>query len=265
MNQPELGKKIAELRKLKGLTQEELVEKCNLNVRTLQRIESGEVTPRIYTLRVIFSALDYDADDLFEMMNDEFSIFKWTERVYRSFLDLFNLKTNKMKKIAILSIVFSVIICGLFALCAEINAQKNKSVTQITDKDSSNQNTSYKTVFSDFSCSSCFDEDDDMIGRDVDFKLNGVYVNVSLIKLNKKNREFNAGYMKGKLYQDKVELYIPLDIVNEGLKEGSLIFIADKIEQTDVRYVLKGNANLTVSHNNNNDMIKTDEIIIFPN
>lgn len=38
MKQPELGKKISELRKAKGLTQEELVEKCNLNVRTIQRI-----------------------------------------------------------------------------------------------------------------------------------------------------------------------------------------------------------------------------------
>ncbi len=32
MKQPDLGKKIAELRKAKGLTQEELVEKCNLNL-----------------------------------------------------------------------------------------------------------------------------------------------------------------------------------------------------------------------------------------
>jgi transcriptional regulator with XRE-family HTH domain len=46
MKQPDLGKRIAELRKAKGLTQEELVQKCHLSVRTLQRIESGEVTPR---------------------------------------------------------------------------------------------------------------------------------------------------------------------------------------------------------------------------
>jgi transcriptional regulator with XRE-family HTH domain len=59
MKQPELGKKISELRKAKGLTQEELVEKCNLNVRTIQRIESGEVTPRSYTIRALFEALDY--------------------------------------------------------------------------------------------------------------------------------------------------------------------------------------------------------------
>ena len=68
MNQPDLGKKIAELRKAKGLTQEELVEKCNLNVRTLQRIEAGEVSPRSYTIRVIFSALDYNIYDSSEKL-----------------------------------------------------------------------------------------------------------------------------------------------------------------------------------------------------
>ncbi|MCR9084758.1 MAG: helix-turn-helix transcriptional regulator, partial [Cyclobacteriaceae bacterium] len=59
MKQPELGKKISELRKAKGLTQEELVEKCNLNVRTIQRIEAGEVTPRSYTVKALFEALDF--------------------------------------------------------------------------------------------------------------------------------------------------------------------------------------------------------------
>ena len=60
MKQPELGEKIALLRKQKGLTQEELIEKCNVSVRTIQRIEAGEVTPRSYTLKIILNALDYD-------------------------------------------------------------------------------------------------------------------------------------------------------------------------------------------------------------
>jgi transcriptional regulator with XRE-family HTH domain len=60
MRQPDLGRKISELRKAKGLTQEELVEKCNISVRTLQRIETGEVTPRSYTIKTILAALDYD-------------------------------------------------------------------------------------------------------------------------------------------------------------------------------------------------------------
>lgn len=60
MKQPELGIKISELRKSKGLTQEELVEKCNINVRTIQRIEAGEVTPRSYTIKSILDVLEYD-------------------------------------------------------------------------------------------------------------------------------------------------------------------------------------------------------------
>ncbi|WP_299220973.1 helix-turn-helix domain-containing protein [uncultured Aquimarina sp.] len=64
MEQPALGIKISELRKSKGLTQEELVEQCNISVRTIQRIEAGEVTPRSYTIKTILSALDYDLEKI---------------------------------------------------------------------------------------------------------------------------------------------------------------------------------------------------------
>ena len=66
MKQPLLGKKITELRKQKGLTQEELVERCNVTVRTIQRIESGETTPRIYTIKTILNALGLDYEKVFE-------------------------------------------------------------------------------------------------------------------------------------------------------------------------------------------------------
>ncbi len=62
MKQPELGRKIYELRKQKGLTQEELVEKCNINVRTIQRIEAGETTPRSFTIKILLEALDASLD-----------------------------------------------------------------------------------------------------------------------------------------------------------------------------------------------------------
>jgi transcriptional regulator with XRE-family HTH domain len=65
MQQPELGNKIIALRKQKGFTQEELVERCNINVRTLQRIENGEVSPRSYTIKTILSALDHDFEELY--------------------------------------------------------------------------------------------------------------------------------------------------------------------------------------------------------
>src|SRR5687768_17571164 len=63
MKQPDLGKKLADIRKQKGLTQEELVAKCNVTVRTIQRIEAGEVTPRPSTLRLIVDALEYNWSD----------------------------------------------------------------------------------------------------------------------------------------------------------------------------------------------------------
>ncbi len=60
MNQPYLGQKITELRQLKGLTQEQLAEKCEVSTRTIQRIEGGEVDPRAYTLHCLSEALGFD-------------------------------------------------------------------------------------------------------------------------------------------------------------------------------------------------------------
>ncbi len=60
MNQPDLGLKVAELRQQKALTQERLAELCEVSLRTIQRIESGEVDPRAYTLHCLGAALDFD-------------------------------------------------------------------------------------------------------------------------------------------------------------------------------------------------------------
>ncbi|WP_229802472.1 helix-turn-helix domain-containing protein [Echinicola pacifica] len=62
MKQPELGKVIQQHRLSMGMTQEELVERCNISVRTIQRIESGEVTPRSYTIKIIQSVLGIPLD-----------------------------------------------------------------------------------------------------------------------------------------------------------------------------------------------------------
>ena len=60
MNQPDLGLKVTELRQQKNLTQEQLAEKCEVSARTIQRIESGEVDPRAYTLQCLSTVLDFD-------------------------------------------------------------------------------------------------------------------------------------------------------------------------------------------------------------
>jgi transcriptional regulator with XRE-family HTH domain len=134
MKQPDLGKKIAELRRAKGLTQEELVEKCNLSVRTLQRIESGEVTPRSYTVKIIFAALDYPAYG--NMTADAGNaghgkvIYEWPGQFYTYLKELFNLKTNAMKKITILTITLIAVFFGLFALTSKSEAQKAVKVAK---------------------------------------------------------------------------------------------------------------------------------------
>jgi transcriptional regulator with XRE-family HTH domain len=122
MQQPNLGKKIAKLRKELGLTQEELVEKCNLSVRTLQRIEAGEVTPRSYTIRLIFAALGQDVYKPYPGVADWFANAAGMMRdhilkFYSYVIDLFNLKTNAMKKLTILSISFLTLFTVIFSAC----------------------------------------------------------------------------------------------------------------------------------------------------
>lgn len=262
MNQPELGKKIAELRKSKGLTQEELVEKCNLNVRTLQRIETGGVTPRIYTLKVIFGALEYNSNDLFEITNSGYSMPYWIEQFYRYVLDLFNLKTNTMRKITILSILLSAIILGIFAINANVRAQKSDNA-QITERKEIESTLEREFMFSNFTCYGCLEKDGLMIGRDVSFTLNGVKVkNLRLIALNKKTREFNSLFVTGKFLERKVEVDYPHDM----LIDGGMEYSADKIEKSDSKIYLKGNAKV-MDINNKNDInddesIEADEILI---
>jgi uncharacterized Tic20 family protein/DNA-binding Xre family transcriptional regulator len=60
MNQPDLGLKVTELRQQKGLTQEQLAERCEVSPRTIQRIESGEVDPRVYTIHCLGEVLEFD-------------------------------------------------------------------------------------------------------------------------------------------------------------------------------------------------------------
>jgi transcriptional regulator with XRE-family HTH domain len=55
---------IIEARKRQGLTQEELADKAGLTVRTIQRIESGNGTPRDFTLRQMAAALNLNIDEL---------------------------------------------------------------------------------------------------------------------------------------------------------------------------------------------------------
>lgn len=59
-----LGKKIIELRQQTGITQKELSDLCRIDIRTIQRIESGDVRPRISTLKLLSESLGCELSSL---------------------------------------------------------------------------------------------------------------------------------------------------------------------------------------------------------
>lgn len=56
--------KLTELRKLKGFSQEKLAEEAGINIRTLQRLEKGDVKPQPYTLGQLAASLGVTIEDL---------------------------------------------------------------------------------------------------------------------------------------------------------------------------------------------------------
>ena len=73
-----LGSIIQERRKSRGLTQEDLAEMAKVNLRTIQRIENNENTPRGKTLVLICDALDLDLEEILLSGNDENMVFGYT-------------------------------------------------------------------------------------------------------------------------------------------------------------------------------------------
>ena len=61
-----IGKKIKDVRKKKGLSQEELAESAKVNLRTIQRIENNESEPRGKTLNLICQVLEINAEDILD-------------------------------------------------------------------------------------------------------------------------------------------------------------------------------------------------------
>ena len=59
-----IGRKISDARRLKGITQEELAEQSNINLRTIQRIENSESEPRSKTLSLLCEVLGIELEEL---------------------------------------------------------------------------------------------------------------------------------------------------------------------------------------------------------
>ena len=69
MKQQTLKENLLYHRKLKGYTQDELAERTTVGVRTIQRIEKGEVQPHLQTVKLLAVGLDIEVDDLIVLDN----------------------------------------------------------------------------------------------------------------------------------------------------------------------------------------------------
>lgn len=57
----EIGKKIRDVRKKKGLSQKGLAESAKMNLKIIQRIENNQSEPREKTLNLICEVLDINS------------------------------------------------------------------------------------------------------------------------------------------------------------------------------------------------------------
>ena len=130
MKNYDFGEKLIHARQAKGWTQMDLAEKTNISLRTIQRIESGQVNPRAYTVKQLSEIIGLDFCEILENSRDSksknpHSGFSLSKLILWHISDLFNLKTHTMKKVTILSLITILTTIGLFSIIRHSIAQDN--------------------------------------------------------------------------------------------------------------------------------------------
>lgn len=69
-----LGREIRRVREEKGITQEELASRMNVNAQNISSYERGERCPSLFWMNRLYSALEIDpakfTDELYQKLND---------------------------------------------------------------------------------------------------------------------------------------------------------------------------------------------------
>ena len=100
-----VGKKIQQLRKQKGLTQEKLSEKIGIDNKRLSRIETGKSMPTLKDAKELSKILDYNFFELIDTI-DKQNIEPPDNILYQS-LSILNSAEKKKKKLYYLEILKS--------------------------------------------------------------------------------------------------------------------------------------------------------------
>ena len=91
MKNEKLVQRVKELRKLNGLSQEELAKKSGLSLRTIQRVENDETLPTGETLKRISAVLNVTPNELINWDNNNETL-KRTVKTKFEYLHIFNNK-----------------------------------------------------------------------------------------------------------------------------------------------------------------------------
>lgn len=117
---------IAEARAKKRITQKELAEKTGISLRTIQRIENGEVIPRPYTIRTIEVELEIKQEPEKTYATSHFSLLKWIIisslclPLLHSIIALWYWSSLNVKNQARMKVVKNILYLNLFTSCIAI-------------------------------------------------------------------------------------------------------------------------------------------------
>lgn len=167
-----LGENILELRKKKGLSQEQLGEKINVTRQTISNWELNETSPNPEQLKLLSSVLEVSIDDLLD--NDIKSIM---ESKISNTEKLAGLILKILKVMGVLILVYLVVI--IFSLII-FNTNKNTNV--VVEKESQMVDLECRLDNNDYNYSVEFDKDDNIINV-----VGSDYIN-SIIKDKKFNK-----------------------------------------------------------------------------
>lgn len=110
MNQEKIGKFISKCRKEKNMTQEELAEKLNVNVKSISRWENGKNMPDYSVIEILCDTLDINVN---ELLNGEKENVNTNEITLKN-VEIIQKQKNKMNQgIVLLGCAFSTIIATI--------------------------------------------------------------------------------------------------------------------------------------------------------
>lgn len=132
MNQAKIGKFIAELRKEKGLTQEQLAEKLGVTSKSISRWENGKTMPDLSLMKPLCNELEITINDLLSGEKIEKPNYqaKFEENILNT-INYTDKKINKIKlifKVVIVCILLLVIIVATMFALGMNRIRNNKQV-----------------------------------------------------------------------------------------------------------------------------------------